>query len=79
MRRTPIQRDYNRVSATIISMSVSPQLTFNRCPKVVFQFQILRKESQDPVATAIPSSVTPKQLTLLSCPARTPEIHSRMK
>jgi hypothetical protein len=33
----------------------------------------LRKLSQDPVATAMPSSVTPKQLTRLSCPAKTPE------
>lgn len=38
------------------------------------QFQIFRKLSQDPVATAIPSSVTPRQLTRLSCPANTPEI-----
>ena len=30
------------------------------------QFQILRKLSQDPVQTAIPSSVTPRQETLLS-------------
>lgn len=30
------------------------------------QFQILRKLSQEPVATAIPSAVTPRQLTLLS-------------
>lgn len=37
------------------------------------QFQILRKLSQDPVATAIPSSVTPRQLTRLSWPASTPE------
>lgn len=36
------------------------------------QFQILRKLSQDPVATAIPSSVTPRQLTRLSWPASTP-------
>lgn len=36
------------------------------------QFQIFRKLSQDPVATAIPSSVTPRQLTRLSCPANTP-------
>jgi len=36
------------------------------------QFQILRKLSHDPVATAIPSSVTPRQLTLLSWPASTP-------
>lgn len=37
-----------------------------------FQFQIFRKLSQDPVATAMPSSVTPRQLTRLSCPANTP-------
>lgn len=37
-----------------------------------YQFQILRKLSQLPVATAIPSSVTPKQLTRLSWPAKTP-------
>lgn len=36
------------------------------------QFQIFRKLSHDPVATAMPSSVTPKQLTRLSCPAKTP-------
>lgn len=36
------------------------------------QFQILRKLSQEPVATAMPSSVTPRQLTRLSCPASTP-------
>ena len=36
------------------------------------QFQILRKLSQDPVATASPSSVTPRQLTRLSCPVSTP-------
>lgn len=36
------------------------------------QFHIFRKLSHDPVATAIPSSVTPKHDTLLSCPARTP-------
>ncbi|KAH9412852.1 hypothetical protein DERP_009834 [Dermatophagoides pteronyssinus] len=35
-------------------------------------FHILRKLSHDPVATAIPSSVTPKHDTLLSCPAKTP-------
>jgi len=38
----------------------------------VTQFQILRMESQEPVATAAPSSVTPRQLTRLSCPASTP-------
>ena len=38
-----------------------------------FQFQILRKLSQDPVQTAMPSSVTPRQLTRLSWPANTPE------
>jgi len=38
----------------------------------VAQFQILRKLSQDPVLTAMPSSVTPRQLTRLSWPARTP-------
>lgn len=37
-----------------------------------FQFQILRKLSQDPVHTAMPSSVTPRQLTRLSWPASTP-------
>lgn len=37
------------------------------------QFQILRKLSQEPVATAIPSAVTPRQLTLLSWPERVPE------
>lgn len=36
------------------------------------QFQILRKLSHDPVAIAMPSSVTPRQLTRLSCPANTP-------
>ena len=36
------------------------------------QFQILRKLSQEPVATAIPSAVTPRQLTLLSWPERMP-------
>lgn len=36
------------------------------------QFHILRKLSHEPVATAMPSLVTPKQLTLLSCPAKTP-------
>ena len=36
------------------------------------QFQILRKLSQEPVDTAMPSSVTPRQLTRLSWPARTP-------
>lgn len=30
------------------------------------QFQIRKKLSQEPVATAIPSSVTPRQLTRLS-------------
>lgn len=30
------------------------------------QFQILRKLSQEPVDTAMPSSVTPRQLTRLS-------------
>ncbi len=46
-----------------------------RCIESPFsvQFQILRKLSQDPVATAIPSSVTPRQLTRLSWPASTPE------
>lgn len=38
----------------------------------MLQFQIFRKLSQDPVATAMPSSVTPRQLTRLSCPANTP-------
>jgi len=38
----------------------------------VGQFQTLSTESQDPVATAAPSSVTPRQLTRLSCPANTP-------
>jgi hypothetical protein len=37
-----------------------------------YQFQILRKLSQDPVHTAVPSSVTPRQLTRLSWPASTP-------
>jgi hypothetical protein len=36
------------------------------------QFQIFRKLSHDPVHTAIPSSVTPKQETRLSWPANTP-------
>jgi len=36
------------------------------------QFQIFKMLSHDPVATAVPSSVTPRQLTRLSCPARTP-------
>lgn len=36
------------------------------------QFHIFRKLSQDPVQQAIPSAVTPMQLTLLSCPASTP-------
>lgn len=36
------------------------------------QFHILRKLSQDPVQTAMPSEDTPMQLTLLSWPARTP-------
>lgn len=36
------------------------------------QFQILRKLSQEPVHTAMPSSVTPRQLTRLSWPASTP-------
>lgn len=36
------------------------------------QFQILRKLSQEPVHAAMPSSVTPRQLTRLSWPARTP-------
>lgn len=36
------------------------------------QFQILRKLSQEPVATAMPSAVTPRQLTLLSWPERIP-------
>merc|ERR1712241_1390317 len=42
------------------------------------QFQILRKLSQDPVHTAMPSSVTPRQLTRLSCPARTPALSQRI-
>merc|ERR1712168_1069740 len=42
-----------------------------------YQFQILRKESQEPVETAIPSSVTPRQLTRLSWPARTPALSRR--
>lgn len=37
-----------------------------------YQFHILRKLSHEPVATAIPSSVTPKHDTLLSWPANTP-------
>lgn len=37
------------------------------------QFQSLRKLSQDPVQTPIPSSGTPVQLTLLSWPESTPE------
>lgn len=45
---------------------------FNELDTYLLQFQILRKLSHDPVATAIPSSVTPKQLTRLSWPARTP-------
>jgi len=36
------------------------------------QFQIFRKLSQEPVDTAMPSSVTPRQLTRLSWPASTP-------
>lgn len=40
-----------------------------------FQFQIFKKLSQDPVHTAIPSSVTPRQDTRLSCPASTPKSH----
>lgn len=40
------------------------------CP----QFQILRKLSQEPVATAMPSAVTPRQLTLLSWPERIPVV-----
>ena len=40
--------------------------------RACYQFQILRKLSQDPVATAVPSSVTPRQLTRLSWPASTP-------
>lgn len=39
----------------------------------MLQFQSLRKLSQDPVQTPIPSSGTPVQLTLLSCPESTPE------
>lgn len=43
------------------------------CP----QFQILRKLSQEPVATAMPSAVTPRQLTLLSWPERIPVVGKR--
>lgn len=39
----------------------------------MLQFQSLRKLSQDPVQTPIPSSGTPVQLTLLSWPESTPE------
>lgn len=42
-----------------------PSATF-RLLLLPLQFQILRKLSQEPVATAIPSAVTPRQLTLLS-------------
>lgn len=43
------------------------------------QFQILRKLSQEPVATAMPSAVTPRQLTLLSWPERIPDRRGRRK
>lgn len=39
----------------------------------MLQFHSLRKLSQDPVQTPIPSSGTPVQLTLLSWPESTPE------
>uniref|UniRef100_A0A915HU35 Uncharacterized protein n=1 Tax=Romanomermis culicivorax TaxID=13658 RepID=A0A915HU35_ROMCU len=41
-------------------------------PKTVMPGAIFKKLSHEPVATAIPSSVTPKQLTRLSWPASTP-------
>lgn len=40
----------------------------------IHQFHIFSKLSQEPVATAMPSSVTPKQLTLLSWPPKTPAL-----
>lgn len=43
------------------------------CLQLMLQFQSLRKLSQDPVQTPIPSSGTPVQLTLLSWPESTPE------
>ncbi|KAL6489512.1 hypothetical protein MHYP_G00032530 [Metynnis hypsauchen] len=44
-----------------------------RAPNIkVPQFQIFRKLSHDPVQQAMPSAVTPMQLTRLSWPANTP-------
>lgn len=36
-----------------------------------------KKLSQEPVPTAMPLSVTPKQLTLLSWPAKIPETQTK--
>ena len=51
------------------SAALQVQPSFSRFPA---QAQILRKESHEPVQSAIPSIETPKQLTRLSWPARTP-------
>ena len=49
-------------------LSLAPVFSSARTP----QFHSLRKLSQDPVQTPIPSSGTPVQLTLLSWPESTP-------
>lgn len=53
-------------------MGLYPRVSVDGAPPA--QFQIFKKLSQEPVATAIPSSVTPRQLTRLSWPASTPEM-----
>lgn len=62
------------VQVSMVGLDMLSFLIFNRwkllpvveSAALLLQFQILRKLSHDPVATAMPSSVTPKQLTRLS-------------
>lgn len=73
-RSCPLKLGRMGVQVSMVGLDMLSFLIFNRWKLLpvmesaafLLQFQILRKLSHDPVATAIPSSVTPKQLTRLS-------------
>lgn len=73
-RSCPLKLGRMGVQVSMVGLDMLSFLIFNRWKllpvmesvALLLQFQILRKLSHDPVATAIPSSVTPKQLTRLS-------------
>lgn len=81
-RSCPLKLGRMGVQVSMVGLDMLSFLIFNRwkllpvveSAALLLQFQILRKLSHDPVATAMPSSVTPKQLTRLSWPARTPAL-----